>query len=308
MEVIRGIEHLKQGTSCAVTIGSFDGVHTGHLKIIEQLKRAAEAHGLCSTVVTFDPHPKMIVKPGADHDLKLLTTTEEKVELFRQTDIARLVIINFDKEFAGIQYEDFVRGILIERIGAATMVVGYDHAFGRGRQGNYEKLGQLSLKYKFRLEKVEAFEMDGLIVNSTNIRRLLAEGDVITAGRLLGRNYAFSGKVVKGRGLGAGLGYPTANLHITDPHKLIPSDGIYAVDVVYNDQKYKGMMDIGYSPTLSGSNDRAIEAHIFGFSKQVNDQRLTIQVKKRLRNEIRFDSRAALIAQLALDKQESLKV
>lgn len=308
MEIITGLNHLESGKRCAVTIGTFDGLHLGHKKIIEKVNTIAKNKNLCSTLVTFDPHPKIVLKQNDNFHITILTTLDEKKKLLAEMGIDRLIIIKFDKKFASQSYEDFVKNVLIDQIGAETIVVGYDHAFGKNREGNFYNLKLLSDKYRFDLQKVDPIEMDGEIISSTLIRKAIADGDVELTRKYLTRYYSYSGKVIPGDSRGKQLNFPTANILNSNQNKLIPKSGVYAVDVEYNKFVYKGMLNIGNRPTFGLKGKYTIEVHIHNFNKDIYNEDLTIFFKKRLRNEIKFDSVDALIAQLEIDKQNSLKL
>ena len=308
MEIITGLEHLKSDKGCAVTIGTFDGLHLGHKKIIEKLNSIAREKNLCSTLVTFDPHPKIVLKQRDNFHITILTTLDEKKKLLVDSGISRLVVIGFNREFAAQSYEQFVKNILLDKIGARAIVVGYDHAFGKNREGNYDNLKLLSMKYRFELQKVDPIKINGKIVSSSLIRKAIDEGDVELAKKFLGRYYSFSGKVVPGDSRGKQLHFPTANIYNSNQNKQIPANGVYAVDVDYKDLIYKGMLNIGNRPTFGLKGDYTIEVHIHNFDKEIYNENLTVFFKKRLRNEIKFDSVEALITQLEIDKQNSLKL
>ena len=308
MEIITGIDHIKSDRGCVVTIGTFDGLHLGHKKIIEKLNSIAREQNLCSTLVTFDPHPKIVLKQSDDFHIAILTTLDEKKKLLAKTGINRLVVIGFNKEFASQSYEQFVKNVLIDKIGARAIVVGYDHAFGKNREGNFENLNVLSGKYQFELYKVDPIEIDGDVISSSLIRKAISEGDVDLASRYLGRYYNYSGNVVPGDSRGKELHFPTANIYNSNQNKQIPASGVYAVDVEYKDSIFKGMLNIGNRPTFGVKGDYTIEVHIHNFNKEIYNENLTVFFKKRLRNEIKFDSVDALIAQLEIDKQNSLKL
>ena len=308
MEIITGLNNLKSGKRCAVTIGTFDGLHLGHKKIIERLNNVVREKNLCSTLVTFDPHPKIVLKQNDDFHIAILTTLDEKKSLLNETGIDRLVVIKFDREFASQSYEQFVKNILIDQIGAEAIVVGHDHAFGKNREGNFDNLKLLTEKYQFTLDKVGPIEIDGNVISSTLIRNVLAEGDVESANKYLGRYYEYSGKVMPGDSRGKQLNFPTANIYNSNPNKHIPKIGVYAVDVEYKDTIYKGMLNIGYRPTFGLKGEYTIEVHILNFDKEIYNENLTVFFKKRLRNEIKFDTVDDLITQLEIDKQTSLKL
>ncbi len=307
MEIIDGIENIYSKFPCAITVGTFDGIHLGHKKIIARLLAIANEKKLCSTMVTFHPHPKLVVKSEFKDALKLITDKDEKIEIIRESGIDRLVIIKFDHEFSQTNYRQFVKSILLEKLMAKVVVVGYDHAFGKNREGNFENLLLLSDEFKFDVEKVGPFELNDQVISSTTIRNALIKGEVEKAADYLGRLYSISGKVVPGDGRGKKLNFHTANIDVENPNKLIPAKGVYAVDVKHNDQMYKGMMNIGFRPTF-GLNQLNIETHIFDFKKDIYGDKLTVYFKKRLRDEIKFNSVEELIAQLEIDRQNSLNI
>ena len=308
MEVITGLKNLPSGARCAVTIGTFDGLHVGHQKIVENVMRTARQKSICSTLITFDPHPKIVLKQADNFHIEILTTLDEKLDLLEKTGLERVVIIKFDREFASKSYEQFVKNILIDQIGAEAIIVGHDHAFGKNREGNFDNLKLLSEKYNFYLQKVNPVLIDGKTVSSSLIRKALSDGEVDMAGKYLGRYYDFSGKVVPGDSRGKELNFPTANIYNSNPNKHVPKIGVYAVDVLYDDAIYKGMLNIGYRPTFGLQGEYTIEVHIINFNKEIYNENLTVMFKKRLRNEIKFESVEALIAQLEIDKQNSLKL
>ncbi len=306
MEIIRGIENLRQKKACAVTVGSFDGLHKGHLKIIDRLKRIAADSNLCSTVVTFDPHPKLVV--GRKENVRLLTTIDEKISILENTDVNQLIIIHFDRTFSQMSYDKFIKQVLVDKIGAKAIVIGYDHAFGRDREGNYESMEVLSQKHNFLLEEVLPFKMEGKVISSTLLRRMIGAGEVDQAAKYLDRYYTLSGVVKKGHARGKKLRFPTANLQPINPYKVIPANGVYAVDVSFENRNYKGMLNIGIIPTFSDKKNFSIEVHIINFDADIYNKELTVFFKKRLRNEIKFDSVEDLVAQLEIDKQHSMKL
>lgn len=308
MKVIRGLEQVDQSSRCVVTVGTFDGVHPGHLRIIERLRSVAKEKGFCSTLVSFYPHPKLVIRKDAAKKVKLLTTIDEKIEILESTGLSRLVVIPFDENFARTSYESFVKNILVEKLGAQVIIVGYDHAFGKNREGNFERLQELGNKYEFDVERIEPLRLNETTISSTLIRNTVLTGDVARAAELLDRPYSMSGTVVHGSDRGKDLNFPTANIEIADENKLIPSDGVYAVDVIYRGEKYKGMLNIGVRPTFQQDKIHSIEANIFDFKRDIYGEKITIKFKQRLRDEIKFDSKDALIKQLELDKEKSLKI
>ncbi len=305
MEVLRGLNQLSRKGACAITIGTFDGVHKGHEKILNRLKDVAKKNNWCTMLVTFYPHPRLIVQGGA-HPVKLLTSQDEKLELLEKAGLDRVLIIPFDESFSQMDYREFVQEILIRQLDMKALIVGYDHAFGKNRAGNFENLSELSKTLGFYVEKVEPVDYQGERVGSRFIRDLIREGKVDRAANYLGRLYHLSGTVVKGVARGRTLHFPTANLKLDYENKLLPENGVYAVDVKYDGTLFKGMLNIGFKPTFETGHAFTIEVHILDFDKDIYGEPLTIFFKKRLRSEKRFSSKEALMAQLEIDKQQSL--
>lgn len=287
-----------------VTIGTFDGVHIGHQKIIARLKEVATQHGGETVLITLYPHPRMVLFPD-DNDLQLLSTQDEKTDLLSKYGIDHLVVIPFSKEFARLTSLEFVRDILVDKIGVKSLVIGYDHHFGRNREGSIEQLRELAPQFHFEVEEIPAQDIDHVNVSSTKIREALLNGEVETAKQYLGHAYSLQGTVVEGNKLGRTIGYPTANIEIGDKHKLIPADGVYAVHVLVGDERFGGMLNIGYRPTVDGKK-RTTEVNIFDFERDLYGQQLKIEFEARLRNEQKFNGLDALKEQLAQDKVNAL--
>ena len=306
MKIFRGLQELSSDAPCAVTIGTFDGIHRGHRLIIEKLIKVARDRDLQTALLTFDPHPRQVLL-GPDK-VKLLTTTEEKLQLLRQFPLHYVGVLEFNRQFAQLPYRQFVRDILIERLQMKVLVIGYDHRFGKDRQGSYENLLKLSKEWGFELYRVNPLAEGEQVIKSSHIRELLLKGDVQEANHLLGHRYFLSGKVIKGRLLGKEIDFPTANLQVTHSAKLIPADGVYAVDVEVEGRFFKGMMNIGYRPTLNHSTEKSIEVHIHHFDRDIYGQIITVYFKERLRDEIKFPNLKALIEQLKQDRERSLKI
>jgi len=308
MLVYRNIERIPLFRNTVLTIGTFDGVHTGHQQVISQMKKRAAVVDGETVIITFDPHPRTVVNTAAG--IQLINTLDEKIELLSAMGIDHLVVIPFTEEFAKLSAEDYISQFLIRYFKPHTLIIGYDHRFGKGRTGNYELLKQQSLIFQYQLQEIPAHILNSISVSSTRIREAVSTGDMETARGLLGYNYFFCGKVVEGNKLGRKLGYPTANLEITEKLKLIPGDGIYAVDVVLPDEPgkiYAGMMSIGFRPTI-GVSERTIEVNIFDFNRLIYGETIKVIVKKYLRPEVKFSGLEALKEQLALDKINALKV
>lgn len=291
-----------------VTSGTFDGVHLGHQKVLDRLKETADRNNGETVVITFWPHPRLVLHPE-DQSLKLLNTFEEKAELLKQEGIQHLVRIPFTREFSQLTSEVFVRRILVDTIGTRKLVIGYDHHFGKNREGSFEQLRATSSHHGFDVEEIPARDIDHITVSSSVIRKALESGDVTTASHLLGRSYSLSGIVVMGDKLGRVMGYPTANIAVESHYKLIPADGIYAVRVQHAGQWHKGMLYIGIRPTVNGVR-RSIEVNIFEFDSDIYGETLTVSFEQLLRNDSRFKDLEALKSQLHKDKalaQEALQ-
>jgi riboflavin kinase / FMN adenylyltransferase len=316
MQVHRDIERLPAFRNAVVTIGTFDGVHMGHRQVIESLKAEAKTiHGE-TVIITFHPHPRKIVS-SAILGIRLINTLDEKIELLEQMGIDHLVVVPFTEAFANQHAVDYIRDFLVDKFKPHTIIIGYDHRFGRDRQGDYRLLEKLSEKYKYVLKEIPKHLLDNISISSTNIREALLHNDIATADKLLGYEYFFEGEVVDGDKLGRKLGYPTANLKVADEEKLIPANGIYAVYAEVGLSHYspltppssrlKGMMSIGFRPTVDGKK-RVIEVNLFDFDKDIYGQKLRVYVKKYLREEVKFNSLEDLVKQIDKDKIESLKV
>ncbi len=303
MQVHRSIADLPRFTNAVITIGTFDGVHEGHKKIIDALVREAKSvHGE-AVIITFDPHPRKIVKPN-EH-LQLINTPEEKIELLAKTGIDHLVIVPFNRQFAGQSANQYIENFLIERFHPHTIIIGYDHHFGKDRQGNFMLLAEKADQYNYRLLEIPRYLLDEVAVSSTKIRNALLQSDVETANKLLGYDFFFEGVVIKGDQLGRKLGYPTANLQYTDPDKIHLGHGVYAAYADVDGRKYKGMLSVGTRPTLENSDER-IETNIFDFDKEIYGKTIRVTVKKFLRDQEKYSSLDELKKQLAVDKGNSL--
>jgi len=306
MIIHNGYENLVI-VSPVVTLGIFDGVHRGHRVLIDCLINRAKETGGESVVITFSPHPRLVIEK--DHlDLAFLTTLDEKKDLLDKAGIDHLVIIDFSSEFSRIPACDFVRDILAHRIGTKYLIVGYDHHFGRSAEGDFDTIKQCSELHDFKLEKVPGLQSEEGTISSTSIRDALIKGQLDDANRLLGYNYSLSGSVVEGKKLGRSLGFPTANIR-TETHKLIPANGVYAVEVKTVDGSFTGMLSIGTNPTINRENGiRSIEVNILNFDRDIYGNNITVIFRKRLRDEITFDSMDQLALQMALDRADTLKL
>ncbi len=301
MKVHRGDASFEPPRAAVVTSGTFDGVHVGHQKILRRLKELARETGGETVVVTYWPHPRIVLYPD-DPAVQLLTTFDEKLALLETLGIDHLVQIPFTKEFSRLSSDAFVRQVLVDKIGTRQLVIGYDHHFGRNREGGFEYLKEHAAEYGFTVEEIPRQDVDQVGVSSTKIRNALEAGQVHTAREYLGRPYRLTGAVVQGDQLGRQLGYPTANLRIDSPHKLIPADGIYAVHVEHADQRYEGMLYIGHRPTIQGTS-RNIEVNIFDFNQSIYGDELRVDLLARTRGDMTFDGLEALTAQMKEDEK-----
>ena len=307
MKVYDSIDKFKGIKGSAVTIGTFDGVHLGHQKILQQLKQGAESIKGESVIFTFYPHPRMVLFPD-DDSLKLLSTEEEKRELLEKLGVDHLIVEPFTKEFSRITYTEYVRDILVNKLKVKKLIIGYNHHFGRNREGSFSELKKLAPTYGFELEKIAAQDINHVEISSTKIRKALEEGDIKTANKFLGYDYGMTGKVVRGKGLGKELGYPTANVQIENKYKLVPGNGIYAVMVSYDGKSYSGMMSIGFNPTVTANGPKTTEVNIFDFNQDIYDENIRIFFKQKLRDEKKFDSMEALKKAIDGDKEKTLKI
>jgi len=281
-----------------VTIGTFDGVHIGHQKIIQKLVTDARANHKKSVLLTFFPHPRMVLQK--DVTIQLINTIKERAQQLEQLGLDYLIIHPFSKEFSRLTALDFVRDILVNQLNISKLIIGYDHHFGKNREGNIEQLTEYSYLYDFDVEEIPAQDIDDVSVSSTKIRRALLNGELKTANKYLGYNYPLKGKVVKGENLGSKIGFPTANIEIPENYKLIPKTGVYVVQSLINEQSFYGMMNIGNRPTVNGQN-QTIEIHFFNFNQNIYDKEITVELLYFLRDEEKFDSIEKLTQQLQQD-------
>jgi riboflavin kinase/FMN adenylyltransferase len=288
-----------------LTIGTFDGVHSGHQQILAQLKEEATLVDGETVIITFDPHPRRII-PG-QKPVSLINTLEEKIELLSRQGIDHLIIVPFTEEFSKLDAEAYVRDFLVARFHPHSIIIGYDHRFGQGRMGDYQLLETLSPTYNYTLREIPVHVLDAISVSSTRIRQAISSNEIETVNELLGYPFFFEGMVVQGNQLGRTIGYPTANLEIQNKEKILPGNGVYAVELSIpnqNNGRLKGMMNIGFRPTVDGKK-KVIEVNIFDFTDYIYGQIVRVYVKKYLRPEQKFLDLDALTAQLATDKKEA---
>jgi len=307
LKIYHSIKEIPKINKPIVTIGTFDGVHQGHRQIINRLQKAKEETGGETFLFTFDPHPRQVLFPN-QIDLKLLTLTNEKLDLLAQAGIDHVLVYPFTTAFSQQSAHSYIKDILVDAIGVKQLIIGYDHHFGNNREGNINTLKQYATEYDFAVEEIPAHEVDNINVSSSKIRKALEEGDIKTANSFLGYNYFISGKVIDGKKLGRTIGYPTANIFIENHAKLIPKIGVYAATVSVDGKSYKGMMNIGYNPTTDTDNKIKTELHIFNFDTTIYGCNLTLQIKARLRDEEKFASLDELKKQLHADKEHALSV
>ncbi len=306
MKVYTNIEDFKDVKNPIVTTGTFDGVHLGHQKIISRLKDVAQKNQGETVLLTFYPHPRMVLFPD-DNELKLLNTQQEKIQLLEKYGVDHLIIYPFTKEFSRLTSVEFVRNILVNSIHTKKLIIGYNHHFGRNREGSFEHLKEFGPIYGFEVEEIPAKDIDNIEVSSTKIRNSLLSGNVELAASYLGHPHSVRGNVVKGYEKGRIIGYPTANIVIEDKYKLIPSDGVYAVKVEVRGKIYGGMLNVGNNPTIPGKG-RSIEVNIFDFNETIYGEDATIFFIKRLRDELKFAGLEELKMALSVDKQNALKI
>lgn len=307
MIIHKGNENL-QLIRPVVTMGIFDGVHRGHRTLLDSLVSCARKEGGEAVVVTFEPHPRIVLS-GSDEGFAVLTTIDEKIRLLDHAQVDHLIIMEFTRSLSNTEADDFVREILVKKLGTRHLIVGYDHHFGKSRMGDYETMHECGRKYGFIVEKVSEVSSSDGVISSTSVREALKAGETEAANRWLGYNYSVTGTVVAGRNLGRSLGFPTANIRPSDRYKLIPANGVYAVEVQIGDSYYPGMLNIGFNPTVDTENqNRSVEVNIFNFNKDIYGRQIRVIFRYRLRDEIRFDDISQLIKQMELDKEQVLKL
>jgi riboflavin kinase/FMN adenylyltransferase len=302
MKIYNSIDEFTPVENAVVTIGTFDGVHIGHRKIIARLKELADASGGESVILTFFPHPRMILHPE-DESIKLITTMAEKAILLEQLGIDHLIITPFSRDFSNQSAESYIRDVLVKKIGTKKIVIGYDHRFGKDRKGGLQDLLAQAPVYGFDVVEIPEQDINDVAISSTRIRAALLDGDINIANECLGYPFFITGKVIRGDQLGRQLGYPTANLMLEEQYKLIPADGIYAVRVRVAEKEYTGMAYIGHRPTVNGMT-RNIEVNIFDFDDDIYNQQLRMEFLHFVREDIKFASLDELVVQLGKDKED----
>ncbi|MRI00749.1 bifunctional riboflavin kinase/FAD synthetase [Kriegella sp. EG-1] len=309
MNIVQNILKYDKQEDTAITIGTFDGVHVGHRMILDRLISQTQNTELKSTLITFFPHPRIVLQK--DSDIKLLTTIDEKTKILKNLGLDQLIVHPFTKEFSRLSATEFVRDLLVNKLKAKKIVIGYDHRFGRNRNANINDLISFGSTFGFEVDEIPAQEIDEISVSSTKIRRALEDGDIETANAYLGYSYMLTGTVIKGKGLGRQLNFPTANIFIEESYKLIPRNGVYVVNSEINGTTISGMMNIGYNPTVNGTENTSgrprasIEVHFFDFEQNLYDQTIQVNILHRIRDEQKFDSIESLKIQIEKDRVTS---
>ncbi len=306
MRILSDKNDTQKLENTCVTIGTFDGLHLGHQNILSVLSNIAKQKKLQSTVVSFDPHPRKVIAKG--YDIKILTTIEEKKELLEQFGVDNFYLINFTEEFSEQSSEDFVKNFIVDKFDAKHVVVGHDHKFGKDRGGDADSLCELGEKYGFDVTPVDAVKLNGEIISSSLIRNALLDGNIDKANAFLGRSYTMQGEVVTGAKRGRILGFPTANLGMSNSNKLIPQTGVYAVGCDLNGEDLHGVMNIGYRPTFADTTELVPEVHLFNFNRNIYGEILKVNFIKKIRPEKKFSSKEELITQIELDKIKAAKI
>jgi len=305
MKIYRSIKDYNEVKRSVVTIGTFDGIHLGHKKILSRLIKSSKNKDLNSVVLTFFPHPRIILNKY--NEVKMIDTLDEKIIHLNEIGIDSLIIHPFDKNFSLLSANQFIKDFLVDKLKIKHIIIGYDHRFGKGREASVTDLKNYADDYDFTVEEIKAQEIEKITVSSTKIRNSINQGDIKTTEKYLGRYFNLTGKVVKGDGLGKKINYPTANIFIEETYKIIPKDGVYLVETIIKDKLFKGMMNIGHRPTI-GTNVKSIEVHLFNFNEDIYGQVISIKMISKIRDEKKFSSIQALKEQLVKDDNYCLKL
>jgi riboflavin kinase/FMN adenylyltransferase len=305
MKIYRSIEDYDEDKRSVVTIGTFDGIHLGHQKILSRLIKSSKNKDLNSVVLTFFPHPRIILNKY--NEVKMIDTLDEKIIHLNEIGIDSLVIHPFDKNFSLLSANQFIKDFLVDKLKIKHIIIGYDHRFGKGREASVTDLKNYADDYDFTVEEIKAQEIEKITVSSTKIRNSINQGDIKTTEKYLGRSFNLTGKIVKGDGLGKKINYPTANIFIEETYKIIPKDGVYLVETIIEDKLFNGMMNIGHRPTI-GTNVKSIEVHLFNFNEDIYGKVISIKMISKIRDEKKFSSIEALKEQLVKDENYCLKL
>lgn len=306
MNIFRNINEIKFDRQTVLTLGTFDGIHLGHQQIIKRVLKCSEENKLRNLIITFHPHPRKVINP--EMQLKLLTTNEEQISILEKLGVQNLFIVNFTKQFSQLTPDEFIKNYLVDKIGLSRIVIGYDHHFGKGRGGDVEFLLESGKKYDFEVLQIQPFIIDSEPVSSTKIRTALEVGDINKVNKMLGRYYSFSGVVVEGDKRGRELGYPTANIKLSDEDKMLPQIGIYAVLVEIDGIEHKALLSIGKRPTFYNDGKVVPEVYIYDFNNDIYSKEIKVNLIQRLRGEEKFNSAEELIRQMNIDKENGLKI
>jgi riboflavin kinase/FMN adenylyltransferase len=306
MKIIKDLREIKRDEKSVITLGTFDGLHLGHQQIVDKVIQKSRNSGGRSFLITFDPHPRKVI-PGRN-DVKILTTLDEKEVILEKLGLENLFVINFTTEFSKQSPEEFVKKYLVDGIGLQEIVIGHDHHFGKERDGNFELLQILGRKFNFAVTLIPEFSVEGETVSSTKIRNSLLAGDVVRAGKMLGRPYSFTGKIVRGDGRGRKLGFPTANLLSGNRDKLIPAKGIYAAECIVENEKHFGLLSLGSRPTFHKDGNVIPEFYIFNFDRDIYDKIMQVNLVERIRDEEKYNSVDELIIQMKKDEETGKEI
>ena len=305
MKIYKSIDEYNESKSSVVTIGTFDGIHKGHQKILNKVLNASKQSNLSSVVLTFFPHPRIILNKY--NAIKMIDTLDEKIDHLEKIGIDHLIVHPFDKKFSLLSADQFIKDHLVKKLKLKHIIIGYDHRFGKGREASISDLKEYSSEFNFTVDEIDVQEIEKIAVSSTKIRNSINEGDLKTTKKYLGRFFSLSGKVVKGDGLGKQIDYPTANILIEEKYKIIPKDGVYYIKTKIDNKFYNGMMNIGHRPTI-GAKKKSIEVNLFNFDRDIYNKILIVDVVEKIRDEKKFSSIEALKTQLAKDEEHCLKL
>ena len=305
MKIFNNIQSYSSEKESILTIGTFDGVHIGHNKILTKLVEESKKNNLSSLIMTFFPHPRIVLQKS--QEIKMIDTMDEKIHLFEKTGVDNLIIQPFDENFSKIRAKEFVEEILVKRLKIKHIIIGYDHRFGKDREASVEDLKKFGLNYMFTVEEIAAQEIHSIAISSTKIRNAILKGEIKKCNEYLGRNFMLTGKVVHGDGLGKKINFPTANIQIKEPYKIIPKNGVYLAKTIFNSNIYFGMMNIGVRPTIGGKN-KSLEVYFFNFKNNIYDKTISIEIINKIRDEEKFSSIDELKTQLKKDEQFCLKL
>lgn len=305
MKIFNNIQSYSSEKESILTIGTFDGVHIGHNKILTKLVEESKKNNLSSLIMTFFPHPRMVLQKS--QEIKMIDTIDEKIHLFEKTGVDNLIIQPFDENFSKIRAKEFVEEILVKKLKIKHIIIGYDHRFGKDREASVEDLKKFGLNYMFTVEEIAAQEIHSIAISSTKIRNAILKGEIKKCNEYLGRNFMLTGEVVHGDGLGKKINFPTANIEIPETYKIIPKNGVYLVKAIINSEIYFGMMNIGVRPTIGGKN-KSLEIHFFNFKDNIYNKTISVEIICKIRDEEEFSSIDELKIQLKKDEQFCLKL